>query len=609
MHTESTATEEIRIEGLAVSQGIAIGPAFVFGSGVRDVKPREVPAEEVEKEIAKLTSAIEQAKNELTIIGEETQRMLGERSAEIFEVHKLILDDPEIMGEALRRIRTDRQNADWVFLQVFEKYEQTFSHFQDEYLRARTADLQDVKRRVIRHLQGLAKSPGDGLPGPSVVFSADLMPSETINLRRDYVLGFATELGSRTSHAAILARSLKVPSVVGLGPVCQHLSSGDPVILDGYAGLLILHPTAETREKYEKSRDLYNALSVRLGRGRALPARTKDGKDIELSANIEFFEEVEPALADGAIGIGLYRTEYLFMMSDELPTEQDQYEQYRKILKALKGQPIIFRTFDLGGDKAQKHFHVHHEANPFLGFRGVRLYREREEVFRMQLRAILRASVLGRVRILIPMISCVSEVRFCRQVFESVKMEMRAAAIPFDEEIPFGAMIEVPSAAVSADLIAQECDFLSIGTNDLVQYTLAVDRSNRYVDYMYRAFSPAVLRLIRDTIRYGHEKGVWVGMCGEMASDPLATMALLGMGLDEFSVSPVSLLVIKDIIRRVHFDECDNLADRVLSYQTADEVEQYLSSVFRRKFRDLIINDPNHPIVKRGHDQSNNPPH
>lgn len=599
MHAESAASQEMRIKGLAVSQGIAIGPAFPFGSGIQDVRPHEVAAAEVEAEVQRLTQAIENAKSELTRIGEETQERLGERSAEIFEVHILILDDPEIRGAAIRRIREERLNAEWLFLQVVEKYEQSFSHFKDEYMRARATDLQDVKRRVIRQLQGAAKSPGDGLPGPAVVFAADLMPSETIHLRRDYVLGFATELGSRTSHAAILARSLKVPSVVGLGPVCQYLVPGTPVILDGYSGQLILNPAPETLERYEKTRSLYEALSHKLARSRTLPARTKDGKDIELSANIEFFEEVQPAIADGAIGVGLYRTEYLFLMRDELPTEEEQYAEYVRIIDALHRQPIIFRTFDLGGDKAQRHFHVHQEANPFLGYRGVRLYSEREEVFRMQLRAILRASVRGRVRILIPMISSVTEMRFSRGVLESVKEELRAAAIPFDEEIPVGAMIEVPSAAVSADLIARECDFLSIGTNDLIQYTLAVDRSNRYVDQMYRAFSPSVLRLIRDTIHHGHAQGVWVGMCGEMASDPLATMALIGMGLDEFSVSPVSLLVIKDIIRRVHFDECENLAERVLSYSTADEVENYLSSVFRRKFRDLIIHDPNHPLVRR----------
>ncbi len=599
MNTESAASQEIRIKGVAVSQGIAIGSAFVFGSGLIDVKPHDVPVQEIEHEVQKLNVAIDKAKKELTLIGEETMQLLGERSAEIFEVHKLILEDPEIKGETVRRIRSLKQNAEWLFLQVIEKYEQSFSHFEDEYMRARAVDLQDVKRRVIRHLQGSTKSAGDGLTGPSVVFSSDLMPSDTVHLRRDYVLGFATELGSRTSHAAIMARSLKVPSVVGLGTICHYLSTGDRVILDGYSGLLILNPTPETLAHYEQNRVLYEALSHKLERSRRFPARTKDGKDIELAANIEFFEEVQPALDDGAMGVGLYRTEYLYMMHDELPTEEEQYSDYSRIISALGQQPIIFRTFDIGGDKAQKHFHVHQEANPFLGFRGVRLYHEREDVFRIQLRAILRASAPGRARILIPMISCVSEMRYCRGVFESVKNELRTEGISFDEEIPFGAMIEVPSAAVSADLIAKECDFLSIGTNDLIQYTLAVDRSNRYVDDMYRPFNPAVLRLIRDTIRLGHEAGIWVGMCGEMASDPLVTMALIGMGLDEFSVSPVSLLVVKDIIRRVHYDECDNLAERVLSYATADEVEQYLSSVFRRKFRDLIINDPNHPLVNR----------
>lgn len=600
MSLDNRALQEIRIKGVAVSQGIAIGPAYVFGSGLLDVKPRDITAEEVDQEVQKLDLAIDKAKKELTQIGEETMQMLGERSAEIFEVHKLILEDPEIKGETIRRIRSQRQSAEWLFLEVVEKYEQSFSHFKDEYMRARAADLQDVKRRVIRHLQGSSRSPADGLPGPAVVFSSDLLPSDTVYLRRDFVLGFATELGSRTSHAAILARSLKVPSVVGLGTICHYLSSDDLVILDGYAGLLILHPSPETLAHYQQSAESYAALAGKLERCRQLPARTKDGKDIELAANIEFFEEVKPALEDGAMGVGLYRTEYLYLMHDELPTEMMQYEEYGQILQVLDRQPIIFRTFDIGGDKAQRHFHVHQEANPFLGFRGVRLYREREDVFRMQLRAILRASVLGQARILIPMISCVSEIRYCREVLESVKNELRAEGIPFDEEIPFGAMIEVPSAAVVANLIANECDFLSIGTNDLVQYTLAVDRGNRYVDHLYRTFNPAVLRLIHETIRQGHEAGVWVGMCGEMASEPLATMALIGMGLDEFSVSPVSLLVIKEIIRRVHFDECENLAERVLSYTTPDEVEHYLSGVFKRKFRDLIINDPNHPLVKRG---------
>jgi phosphotransferase system enzyme I (PtsI) len=278
-------------------------------------------------------------------------------------------------------------------------------------------------------------------------------------------------------------------------------------------------------------------------------------------------------------------------MQDALPSEEDQFLEYVRFIRAAGDQAIIFRTFDLGGDKAQRHFHVHQEANPFLGFRGVRLYQEREDVFRTQLRAILRASAFGRARIMIPMVSCVSEMRYCRRVLEDVKTELRMEGIDFAAEIPFGAMIEVPSAAVTADLIAKECDFLSIGTNDLVQYSLAVDRGNKYVDQLYRAFNPGVLRFIKETIRQGHEQGVWVGMCGEMASDPLATMALIGMGLDEFSVSPVSLLVIKEIVRRVNFDECENLADRVLSYATPDEVEAYLNSVFKRKFRDLLFYD------------------
>lgn len=595
MEHDNTGHSEIRIKGVAVSQGIAIGPAFVLGVDHAEIVLRTVSEEEAEAEIVRFHAAIDKAKKELALIGEETRRLLGEKNAAIFDVHQLLLEDPELVGETVRRIRALKQNADSVFLQVIEQHEQTFSHLDDEYLRARVADLRDVKRRVIRHLLGTQHAASAALTQPGVVIATDLMPSDTMHQRREFVLGFATEMGSRTSHAAIMARSLKVPSVVGLGDVCRFLNSGDPIILDGNAGEIIIHPAPATLQHYQLLQQRFLEYSRKLEHCRRLPSRTKDGKDIDLAANIEFFEEVRPALEDGAMGIGLYRTEYLYLMQDDLPSEEDQFNEYVRFIRAAGEHPIIFRTFDLGGDKAQRHFHVHQEANPFLGFRGVRLYREREDVFRTQLRAILRVSAFGRVRIMIPMVACVSEMRYCRSVLEDIKAELTAQNIAFNPEVPLGAMIEVPSAAVTADLIAKECDFLSIGTNDLVQYSLAVDRGNKYVDQLYRVFNPGVLRLIKDTIRRGHEQGVWVGMCGEMASDPLATMALIGMGLDEFSVSPVSLTVIKEIIRRVNFDECENLADRVLSYSTPDEVETYLSSVFRRKFKDLLFYDSSKP--------------
>ncbi|MBN2356186.1 phosphoenolpyruvate--protein phosphotransferase [candidate division KSB1 bacterium] len=584
--------KEIRMRGVPVSAGVAIGKAFVLGCNLLKVESCALQEQEVEREITRLHAAIEKAKQELALLRDQTEELLGERDAAIFEIHQLMLEDTELVGEVVRRIRSEKKNADRVYLDVVTEYEQSLTKSKSELFRSRVTDLHDIARRVIRHIQGDTDKKSDHLPGPSVVIGTDLTPSDTINLKQTDVLGFATELGSRTSHAAIMARSLKVPSIVGLGDLCRLISTGDQVILDGNAGTIIIHPDEATVADYRKLLKAYRAYVQKLEKCKKYPARTRDGKNIELAANVEFSEEVKPALQDGANGIGLYRTEYLYLTRLELPSEAEQFTEYKRIVRSVGGQhPVIIRTFDLGGDKAQKHFHIHQEANPFLGFRGVRLYSGNESIFTTQLRAILRTSVYGKLRILLPMIASVSEIRYCKEMIEKTRVQLSDEGVELADEIPVGAMIEVPSAAISADLIAQECDFLSIGTNDLIQYTLAVDRGNKYVANLYRAYNPAVLRLIRDSIRQGHEQGVWVGMCGEMASDPLATMVLVGMGLDELSVSPVSLLVIKEIIRRIEYAECENLADRVLGYATADEVEKYLLSVFKNKFKDLIFSE------------------
>jgi len=386
-----------------------------------------------------------------------------------------------------------------------------------------------------------------------------------------------------------MARSLKIPSVVGLFTACQCIKHGDTVILDGIQGILIVNPTRKTLEKYRKRQEGFSRFGQKLDHIKHLPTRTRDGKDIELSANIEFPDEANTLDEKGAFGVGLYRTEYLYLTRPQLPTEEEQFAEYSQLVKALQGKPIIIRTLDIGGDKLPHSITLPPEDNPFLGIRSVRLYKTNEGLFKTQLRAIVRASAFGNIRIMFPMISCVSEMRFCQGMVEKVKDELRTEGISFAENIPLGAMIEVPSAAVIADYIARDCDFLSIGTNDLIQYTLAVDRGNEQVAYLYQAFNPAILRLIRLIIQKGHEQGVWVGMCGEMASDPMATMVLVGMGLDEFSVSPISLLVVKEIIRRIEYAECENMAERVLSYDTPEDVESYLSRVFNRKFKDLVF--------------------
>jgi len=590
MDNHPTQKVEQILEGVAASPGIAMGPVFFIGAELVSVEQRTLADSEINKEIEKFCQAIEKAKEDLQKLVEKTALSIGKESAKIFEVHQLLLEDVLIVDETVSRIREDKKNADQAFLEVMEHFEVSLESVEGEYLKARAADIRDVKRRVIRNIQGDERPSLKKLKEPAIIFAKELTPSDTVNLERKKVLGFAMDFGGRTSHASIMARSIKVPSVVGLKKIGQLLHTGDFVILDGNSGVLVLNPTPNTIEEYKRRFSDYKNIQKKLIHLKSLPTRTLDGKDIELSANIEFPDEVNAVKDSGSFGVGLFRTEYLYLTKSELPTEEEQFNEYVSIVKELEEQPIIIRTFDLGGDKAPKAISLPPETNPFLGARGVRLYRDEGiELFKTQLRAIVRASAYGNVRIMFPMIACVSEIRYCQKVLNEVKMELGEEGIPFAEDIPVGAMIEVPSASVIADIIAQECDFLSIGTNDLIQYTLAVDRGNEHIAYLYQPYNPAVLRLVRDIIQKGHLHGVWVGICGEMASDPLITMVLIGMGLDEFSVSPVSLLLIKEIIRRVECSECIKIAKKINNFDTPDEINNYLKSVMKNRFQDLYL--------------------
>jgi len=586
---QSSSKKEIVVHGIPASPGIAIGEVFIMGSHAINVEPRHLQDNEIDSEVDKFRLAVDKAKEDLQKLQQQTATTLGEENAKIFEAHQLMLEDEVIIDETIKNIKKDKKNADFAFLKVIEKLEESLKGVEDDYLKARIADLQDIKRRVIRNIQGDRRGYLTQLQKPAIIVARDLTPSDTVTLERNKILGFATDLGGKTSHAAIMARSLKVPSVVALATACQNLQSGDRVILDANEGLLIIHPKPETVKKYIKLSNDYAAFERKLARVKNFPPRTKDGKDIELSVNIEFVEELDNYRDLGADGVGLFRTEYLYLARTSLPTEEEQFEEYSRALKAVGNHPFIIRTFDLGGDKLPESIQLPPEQNPFLGVRAIRIYQQFPKAFKTQLRAIVRASIYGNVRILFPMITCVSEMRFCQTMLQEVKDELAREGIPYAQEILVGAMIEVPSAAIAADHIARECDFLSIGTNDLIQYTLAVDRGNEHVAYLYTGFNPAILRLIGHIIKFGHEKSVWVGMCGEMASDPLATMLLIGLGIDELSVSPVFLPLVKEIIRRVDYNECENLADRVLSYNTSKEVETYLNSVLRKKFRDLLF--------------------
>ena len=588
MTRATVAKPEVVLRGVPASPGIAIGRVFLLSGDVVRVEPRTLEENEVENEIEKFRLAIQKAKSDLQHLREKAAESLSIESAQIFEAHQLMLEDELIIDETIRRIRSERINADLAFLEIMEKFESAFAQFKDEHLKARAVDLRDVKKRVISNIQGNLQVYLARIHQPAIILAKDLTPSDTVHLDRTKVLGFATDLGGRTSHAAIMARSLKVPSVVGLLRACQTVVTGDFVILDGNEGLLIINPSPQTIQEYRKRYEDFLSFERKFDKIKDLPARTKDGKNITLSANIEFPDEVHTLRALGGYGVGLYRTEYLYLSGTSLPSEEEQFEEYRQVVENLNGHSIIFRTFDLGGDKLPRALKLPPEENPFLGLRAIRLYRDENlGLIKTQLKAILRASAFGHVRILFPMIASVSDIRYCQRLVRETKEELAARNIPFAPNVPIGAMIEVPSAAVIADLIAEECDFLSIGTNDLIQYALAVDRGNEHIADLYQPYNPAVLRMIRDTIHKGHQKGVMVGMCGEMASDPISTMLLIGMGLDEFSVSPISLLIIKEIIRRVDFSECENLAQRALGFATTEEVETYLYDVFSKKFKDL----------------------
>ncbi len=580
---------EIRFDGIAASPGIAIGKVLVIGRRPIKVERKVVAAQEVEEHLLKLGEALNRAKADIQKLYDKALASYGEDAAQVFSAHKYILQDPMILEETEKKIRDEMMNAEFAFSEVMDKYIAMLQGMQDDVFKSRTADVNDLKRRVIRHILGTA-SPRRVLDTdePAVVFARELTPSDTIRLDKSKVLGFAMDFGARTSHATILARSIRVPAVAGLKTAGPSVQSGATVILDGEEGCLIVHPAAETLTRYKKKRDLYRAFQEKLQEIKSLPARTKDGKDVELASNIEFPLEVEGILDLNGDGIGLYRTEYLYLAGDGDPSEDEQFREYKSLLEKLNGKPLIIRTFDLGGDKPPESLELPVEQNPFLGVRGVRLYRNSgNALFRTQMKAILRASAFGDIRIMFPMIACVSEIRFCRQVMQEIQHDLDQQGIAYNKNLQIGAMIEIPSAAAMADVLARECDFLSIGTNDLIQYTIAVDRGNEDLNYLYQAYNPAVLRFIRDTITRAHEQGVWVGMCGEMAGDPLMTMVLIGLGLDEFSVSPVSHLLIKEIIRHVDFAECESMAKKTLDLDTSEDVGDYLKNIYTKKFAKL----------------------
>lgn len=585
MMDEQNIKKEIIVRGIPAAPGIAIGPVYVYTKDTPLPVERPLKPEEVDPEIDRLMAAIAMSEKELTKILDFAKGRIGDSKAKIFEAQIMILQDSLLLSSIIKRIRQEHLNGEFIVHNEIGKYEKLMMMAHDDYMHERAHDVDDLKNRIIRNMQ--ANKLVSKFDSAAIVVAHNLTPADTMILSRNNVLGYATDKGGITSHAAILSRALKIPAVLGLDDISRRVATGDLMILDGYSGTIIVHPTADQTKEYEIKRETYLRFESTLAKFKSLPAKTKDGRKIELAANIEFEEELEHVILQGADGVGLYRTESLLIDRDTIPSEEEQYQIYKLIIERIYPRKVIIRTFDIGGDKIAPH--TIEEANPFLGWRGIRIFLDYPELLMDQLRAILRASTRKNVGIMFPMVSTVEEVIKAKEYIDKVKAELRLKKIKFDPNIQIGVMIEVPSAAVTSDIISKEVDFLSIGTNDLIQYLMAVDRGNNIISDLYQEFHPSVIRTIKHIIDAGHQNGKWVGMCGEMAGDPLATILLLGLELDEFSVVSAVLPEIKKIIRSVEFSEAQKIAKKVLKMNTALEVQTFLKSTMRQLFADIPI--------------------
>ncbi len=583
----SKGTERV-FTGIGVSPGVVVGKALLLEAPGLTFTPRRISHLLVEAEIARLRKALEQSKRELMEVRERLLSKGLTQQASLIDVHLQLLEDRMLVKGAEELIREELINAEWALEMTLKRILEAFEGLNEEYIRERREDVRHVIERVMRHLTGHPSPNLDEVAGV-VVVAHDLSPGDTAQLNIAKVMGFATDIGSATSHTAIVAKSLGLPAVVGLREITAHVKGGETVIIDGHEGVVILEPTESTLKEYDLKRQRYRYLVRELLRFAPLPSETLDGYHLALRANIEFVEEVRVLEQYGAEGIGLYRTEYLYLNRRDLPTEEEHLRYYRQVVTEVSPHPATIRTLDLGGDKFASRIYLPREMNPALGLRAIRLCLKDRELFKTQLRGILRASAYGKVRILLPMISGLEELRQAKGVIEEAKEELDRDGIPFDPQVEVGVMIEIPSAAVIADLLAREVNFFSIGTNDLIQYTLAIDRINEHVAYLYQPLHPAILRLIEGIVERAHGAGIGVGICGEMAADPLYSLLFLGMGLDELSMNPMAIPRVKRVIRKATQDLGRELLRRVLKCETAEEAEAFLRQEMACLFPDDFI--------------------
>jgi phosphoenolpyruvate-protein phosphotransferase (PTS system enzyme I) len=583
------ARQEVRFEGAGVSPGMACGKIHVVRDDLDDVPRYRIAPSQVPDEIGRFETALIQTRMQILEMQQRIAESIGAKDAAIFDAHLLVVEDRTLIDEVLRKLETDLCNVEWVFQEVATRYAETLNKIDDPYLRERALDIQDVTKRVIRNLQGKAPKTFLALSESHILVAHNLTPSDTASINRANVLGIATDLGSRTSHAAILARSLNIPAVVGLHDITAKLETGQHVLVDGSDGLLIVNPSPETIAHYAEVESRRARVVAQLKELRTTRSTTRDGRHIVLSANIELPEDVEAVAANGAEGIGLYRTEFLYLNRTTLPTEDEQFETYRKVAERVRPDPLIIRTFDLGGDKlAPGTVDITDELNPFLGWRAIRLCLEHIDIFKTQLRAILRASAVGNIKIMFPMISGLDELRAAKAVLAECNEELRRSGIPLDEEIEVGAMIEIPSAAICSNVLAPEVDFFSIGTNDLIQYTLAVDRVNEKIAHLYEPTHPAILRLLRMIAEAAHAHHIWVGVCGEMAGDVALIPLLLGLGMDELSAGATLVPRVKRAVQSLAIPECRKLVEETLKLDTASEILARCLELADKRYGDLL---------------------
>ena len=571
------------ITGIPASPGIVFGKALVLKEEKIVLDTQKISEDQVEAEVARFYAGREAAVEQLNSIHQRALKSLGEEKAAIFEGHLMILEDEELEEEIIDYLHSNKVNASVAASKIIDQQVEMLSEIDDEYLKERAGDIRDIGNRLIKNILGMHIVDLGDITEESILVAYDLTPSETAQLNLEKVLGFITDIGGRTSHTSIMARSLELPAIVGTNDVTARVNTGDYLILDAVNNRVYVNPTQAEIDELKTLEAKLAEEKAELAKLKDLPAVTLDGHKVEVVANIGTIRDCEGAHRNGAEGVGLYRTEFLFMDRDQLPSEEEQFIAYKEVVEAMEGRLVVLRTMDIGGDKELPYLNLPKEMNPFLGWRAVRIALDRREILHAQLRAVLRASAFGKLAVMFPMIISVEEIRELKSVLETLKAELRAEGKAFDENIQVGVMVETPSAAVNAKFLAKEVDFFSIGTNDLTQYTLAVDRGNELISHLYNPMSPSVLGLIKQVIDASHAEGKWTGMCGELAGDERATLLLLGMGLDEFSMSAISVPRIKKLIRHVNYQEVKALADEALQKPTAAEIEQLIQAFLAEK--------------------------